>query len=570
MGKIYMLYKWAISLTLFIGLIIFFFGLFANILGVDENNGWGLRRIAALEIGYLITAISSVLLIQRKSKHKALDFAVILAILQCLIIYLWYESAGTMKIGDIWTSYYDLQAQAFLHGQLDLLEKPSPALLALDDPYDPAQNADVRLGDALLYKGRYYLYWGPFPGLILAGVKLFIHRTFNDAFFVILFMGGYIVFMALTTMEIRRQFFPESQPWLLIPAILVGGLMNPALWLLARPAIYEAAIAAGQCFLMAGMYFGLSEFKHRKIIHFNLIVCGFCLTGAVLSRINLAPAVVWVAICFGYLILKHSGRLNRAYKPLLAIGTPLIIGALLLFIYNYLRFNSPFETGVQYQLAGVYVKKYLDKGTLESPSYIVSNLYTYLFYPTTKIDEFPFVTSPWNPAAVWPIDPNIGYQIIEPVAGLMITSPILWLVVPFILFNTLKDHYMKITGNYIMVSPKATINVLPNIPWMTYLLVGLAIMAILPISLPYTSTMRYIMDFAPALYLLAFMSVLQGYANLKHNRSGRIFTFCILVLSAVTIINGLLLGFTGYANYFLYHNPELFQTLAGVFSFLGH
>src|SRR5207248_6297600 len=49
----------------------------------------------------------------------------------------------------------------------DVCSSDLQALLALADPYDPAQNAPYRLHDASLYHGRYYLYFGPTPVALL-------------------------------------------------------------------------------------------------------------------------------------------------------------------------------------------------------------------------------------------------------------------------------------------------------------------------------------------------------------------------------------------------------------------
>jgi hypothetical protein len=64
-------------------------------------------------------------------------------------------------------TYYSQLAEAFRHGQLSLLTPPKPQLLALADPYLPALNAPYRMHDASLYGGKYYLYFGPAPVLVL-------------------------------------------------------------------------------------------------------------------------------------------------------------------------------------------------------------------------------------------------------------------------------------------------------------------------------------------------------------------------------------------------------------------
>ena len=62
---------------------------------------------------------------------------------------------------------YNLLAKGYLSGHLSLSILPAPELLALPDPYDPIANARLRIWDATLFKGRYYLYFGPTPALLL-------------------------------------------------------------------------------------------------------------------------------------------------------------------------------------------------------------------------------------------------------------------------------------------------------------------------------------------------------------------------------------------------------------------
>jgi hypothetical protein len=76
---------------------------------------------------------------------------------------LWIVSAGRWTDWPEHTSHYAKLAEAFLHGQVSLLVKPSPQLLALPDPYDPYANIRYKIHDLSLYEGNYYLPWGPVP-----------------------------------------------------------------------------------------------------------------------------------------------------------------------------------------------------------------------------------------------------------------------------------------------------------------------------------------------------------------------------------------------------------------------
>jgi hypothetical protein len=548
-----------------VGTALFLVGLFANHLGMDTNEGWGIRRVIVLTGGELLAVISVLLLTRFKPQDKVTGWAIGFVVIQCILIYWWYGTAGTMSIS-FHGGYYDLQAQAFLKGQLDLLVKPSPELLALSDPYDPNQNGNLRLHDALLYHNKYYLYWGPFPAMILAGVNLFINKNISDSFLVILFLSGYVIFMALTAMEIRRHFFPAVQSWILVFSVLIGGLMNPILWLLARPAIYEAAIAGGQCFLFAGIYLGLITFRDGKIRYLNLALCSFFLAGSVLTRINLAPAVVWAALCIAYIIWMRSTTPIQLFKPLLALGIPLTVGALILFSYNALRFGSPFDVGMQYQLAGIHVREYLKNHTVESPAYIFFNLASYFFYPVQKVETFPFITSAWHPTVA---NPDLGFQFIEPVAGVMTTTAFFWFLALPVVVGIFQIHHRRLMGINSERPVASVSKSLPSKAWVVHLFAGLAVMAFLLISLLYTSTMRYIFDFAPSLYMLAVISLMQGFNIFKHRLAHLILIVFFLTTGIATIVNGILLGFIGYENIFSQTNPNLFQSLTIFFSFLN-
>ena len=68
------------------------------------------------------------------------------------------------KYGD--SDYYNLQADAFLHGQLPLRVPVDPALEHAANPYDP--KLPQLLPDGSFYNGRYYLTWGPGPAITLS------------------------------------------------------------------------------------------------------------------------------------------------------------------------------------------------------------------------------------------------------------------------------------------------------------------------------------------------------------------------------------------------------------------
>ena len=106
-----------------------------------------------------------------------------------------------------------------------------------------------------LYKGHYYLYWGPVPALIHAGLKtlLRIDTRLGDQYIVFLFASLQAIAGTLLLARLRRRLFPELPRHYLVMAVLVFAFVNPTLFNLARAAVYEAAIVGGHAFLLAGM-----------------------------------------------------------------------------------------------------------------------------------------------------------------------------------------------------------------------------------------------------------------------------------------------------------------------------
>ncbi len=112
-----------------------------------------------------------------------------------LAIYVWFVSVGTWTDWPTITTFYDQQASAYEQGSLALSAAPDPTLLALSDPYDPSTRGTAKFAkDFSLYQGKYYLYFGPIPAVILWAVKLFLPGTLGDQYLVLPFTFGTFLF----------------------------------------------------------------------------------------------------------------------------------------------------------------------------------------------------------------------------------------------------------------------------------------------------------------------------------------------------------------------------------------
>lgn len=87
--------------------------------------------------------------LQQQQRKWFMPLMVVTVIMSAIIT---LAIAPSGQVNSVAGSYYDLLADAFVHGQLHLRIKPAPELLALSDPYDPETNWRYRLHDALLYQ----------------------------------------------------------------------------------------------------------------------------------------------------------------------------------------------------------------------------------------------------------------------------------------------------------------------------------------------------------------------------------------------------------------------------------
>src|SRR5262245_34898180 len=90
-----------------------------------------------------------------------------------------------------------------------------------------------------------------------------------------------------------------------------------------------------------------------------------------------------------------------------------------IMVHNFVRFESPFEWGQNYQLSGAYEGKL----THFSVRFFPHNFWVYMFQALNWTSEFPFVLSKGIDIFHIP-----GYFGTEEVSGLAVTFPFFWFV----------------------------------------------------------------------------------------------------------------------------------------------
>lgn len=333
-------------------------------------------------------------------------------------------------------SYYNLMADAFHEGSLSLLVKPRKELLELTNPYDPTLNGPYRLHDATLYNGKYYLYFGPVPALVLflpvelvSGVKVPQHIAVT-LFLCVGFIAS-VVALKLLLQTIR----PPLPPWMFPAGILTLGLCNLAPCILLRPDVYEVAISCAYWLGMTSLAFLLSGILSpgapmRKFAAASLcagLAVGARPTYIVYSLVLLLALIIWL-----FNQKKRSG-LESTFRAAMCLLAPFGVCILGILFYNYSRFGKPMEFGTHYVL---------DAYKAESrPFFSTQNFFPWLkeFLISSYVLDgtFPFVHLPRGP--------HFG----EPIIGSLIANPLELILLPWLAISafahrrTVGTHFAK-------------------------------------------------------------------------------------------------------------------------------
>jgi hypothetical protein len=570
-------------LSLVAGIVLILLAALATVMGVDPNGGWGKGRLFLLFTGLLLVCLpvagyayrrwapasvrerfsamgqSVQKLVNRVCGITALTPVLAVVVLAVFSGYaLWFTSAGKFPVFYSIDNYYIRQGSAFLRGQLNLLDQPSPQLLALQNPYDFKQRQTVPyLWDITLYQGHYYTYWGPVPALMYAALEGLTGVTpAAQPLGVVLLIGLDLIALALLY-QFRRWFFPRAPALTLVLFLLAATVNLPATFLLARTLVYEISILAGQFFLFLGLLWWVLYLKNNRTVWVALAGLSWGL--AVGSRTNLVVSVlVYVGFVFFH-FWRTAGKPRAAHLPwrkIAALCTPLALCALALAWYNWARFGNVLETGANYQLS-------LDVSMqqLFSIRYVVPNLYAWLFYSPALKPSFPFVdilkvANANLPAWAAFNSPQRFERIFW---GLLPMVPVLGLLVftlPVFARRALRER----SGSQVHSRPAAD----PSLRWELMAMIGLTGFIQLGLMLVFFyGSVRYVTNFYLSLLLLVVFTVWAVDDLLRSRpRLRAAFWGGVTLLIVWGAAAGFLGGFVVEPNYFYNNNTALYNSIS--------
>lgn len=274
-------------------------------------------------------------------------------------------------------SYFNDLAEAFLHGKLSLLTTPP------------------LVHDLVIYQNRYYLYWPPFPAVVLMPVVALFGVAASDIVYTSVF-GAITVGLTAKLLAVLDStgVAPLSVIHRALLVISVG--FGSVVFILAPVGtVWFTAQLIGWGFVLLATIAGLALPNRR----------GYFLTGLALGcALTTRNALVFNGIWLAYFMLRRdwSAPMRERLVRIACGLAPVVAAVGALGWYNWARFGSLTETGLQWHSVANYFKADFDKYGIFNLHYLPINLrYQFWTYPVFQ----PLAKQDWNGGSLFWMTP---------------------------------------------------------------------------------------------------------------------------------------------------------------------
>ncbi len=374
--------------------------------------------------------------------------------------------------------YYNLLVQGFRAGQLSLKKEVPPGFAQLADPYDRTANTPYEVLDLSYYKGKFYLYYGVTPAVLLFWPYVALTGSYllqKDAVLACCIVG-FLVSVGLL-FALWRRYFAKVTLAAVAAGTIALGLVTCIPPLLARCDVWEVSISCGYALTMltlAAIWKALHQPERRC---WWLAAAGLAYGLAVGAR----PSLLFGAVILLVPVAQAWRERQRVWTLLIAAIGPIMLIGLGLMLYNALRFGDPFEFGLRYALSGDRQGPFRPF----SVRYLWFHFRVYFLDFAGWSDRFPFV----HDITVPPVP--VGHGRVEHPFGVLTNIPLVWLALAVPL--AWRDRPAK-TGS--------------TLCWFLAAVTGLFGICTLTLCLFFSASIRYEVEFLPTLVLLAVVGIL--------------------------------------------------------------
>jgi hypothetical protein len=184
----------------------------------------------------------------RSDDRRGLRWWLVLAAIALVgAFYVWTitpEGKASIAFDQQGHDYYNLLTRGLARGELSLGIPADPALAAMRNPYDPAERGRHGMHDVSYFRGKYHLYFGITPALLLhLPVRLLSGTYVSDPGAIVTFgFVGFVLSVGLLA-AVRRCYFLSAGHSTFFMAVFCLGLATMVPVLMRRPSVWQIPIA---------------------------------------------------------------------------------------------------------------------------------------------------------------------------------------------------------------------------------------------------------------------------------------------------------------------------------------
>ena len=304
---------------------------------------------------------------------------------------------------------YELITESFVKGRLDFgYTDIDPRLEEMENPYDYSARkaAGVKFHwDHAYYQGHYYMYFGVVPVILtFLPYRLITGQALNTMRATQVFTAAAVIGIFALFRLLAKRFFPKMSLGLYLVLSLFVSVTG--FWYASGfAALYCTAITSAVCMIVWSLYFFfkavyVTEKENGQIVYAALGALFGALAFGCRPTVALANFLV-IPLLIAYLGKKKAaGELKpKLIGKLFLAALPYVFVAAGLMIYNFLRFNDPFEFGQSYQLTVADQSQYSGLAGLLNPLKILNGIVDNFFTPGKIKESFPWLAysgACWN------------------------------------------------------------------------------------------------------------------------------------------------------------------------------
>ena len=329
------------------------------------------------------------------------------------------------------TSQYQKLAESFMHGQLYLEEEPPEFLAEMENPYDKgARDEQIKEHgksvhwDAAYFEGKYYVYFGVLPVLMLyLPFRLITGTAMTNLLAIQFYLCFFVVGSFLLIGKIIKKYFSKRSipflSYLILSLIFVNA--SGGIFIAKRPDFYSVPIISALALTVFGLYFWMLAEENGRVRSGPAFAGSLCMALVAACRPQLLLCSALIFVIYWNAVFKDRTLFSKqGWKATVSLIIPYLIVAAGVMWYNYARFGSPFDFGANYNLTtndmtgrGFRVER------------VGLSLFTYFF-------QFPNITAAFPFVQATTINTNyLGTTITEPMfGGIFMVIPLLCVLPP--------------------------------------------------------------------------------------------------------------------------------------------